>query len=105
VKRLLDEAYNSAARLLESNRDLLEQLAEALLERETLDREEVELLAAGEKLPEAKQVQRAREFAASLRREMTSGRDAGTGLLAMPGSNESDDEVSVSADREADPTA
>ncbi|HEX9568913.1 MAG TPA: ATP-dependent zinc metalloprotease FtsH, partial [Rhodospirillales bacterium] len=61
IKRLLDQAYTSAMRTLLDNRPLLEHLAEALLERETLDREEVELLAAGEKLPEAKQVQRARE--------------------------------------------
>ena len=54
VKRLLDEAYERARRTLEENRDLLETIAEALLERETLDREEVELLAAGKPLPALK---------------------------------------------------
>src|SRR5690606_12269708 len=51
VKKFLDEAYARAKRILEENRDLLEAIAEALLERETLDREDIELLAAGEPLP------------------------------------------------------
>jgi cell division protease FtsH len=68
VKRLLDEAYVSAMQTLEENRGLLETIADALLERETLDREEIELLAAGEPLPEARVVREARRFADSLRR-------------------------------------
>jgi cell division protease FtsH len=54
VKRILDEAYVRARQTLEDNRELLEKLAEALLERETLDREEVDLLAAGKPLPALK---------------------------------------------------
>jgi cell division protease FtsH len=51
VKRLLDEAYVVARDVLTAHRDLLESIALALLERETLDREEVDLLAAGKPLP------------------------------------------------------
>jgi cell division protease FtsH len=51
IKRLLTEAYERAMTTLKENRDLLERLANALLERETLDREEIELLARGEPLP------------------------------------------------------
>jgi cell division protease FtsH len=51
VKRMLDEAYDQAREILNENRELLEALAAALLERETLDREQVELLAAGKQLP------------------------------------------------------
>jgi cell division protease FtsH len=51
VKRILDESYEQARQILEANRDLLESIALALLERETLDREQVELLAAGRELP------------------------------------------------------
>ncbi|NLG62186.1 MAG: ATP-dependent metallopeptidase FtsH/Yme1/Tma family protein [Candidatus Cloacimonetes bacterium] len=69
VKRLLDEAYQAAMTTLEENRDLLERIAEALLERETLDRDEIDLLARGEPLPEAKIVRDARLFAQSLRKE------------------------------------
>ena len=51
VKRILDEAYGVAEKILSDNRDLLERMALALLERETLDREQVELLADGKALP------------------------------------------------------
>jgi cell division protease FtsH len=51
VKRILDEAHDRARAVLEEHNDLLEAIAEALLERETLDREEIDLLAAGEELP------------------------------------------------------
>jgi cell division protease FtsH len=50
VKRILDEAHEQAREVLERERDLLESIAEALLERETLDREQVERLARGEPL-------------------------------------------------------
>jgi cell division protease FtsH len=52
VKRFLDEAYGKAVETLTDNRDLLESLAQALLERESLDREQVEALADGKELPE-----------------------------------------------------
>jgi cell division protease FtsH len=51
VKRILDEAYDRAREVLETNRALLESLSGALLVRETLDRHEVEALARGETLP------------------------------------------------------
>jgi cell division protease FtsH len=54
VKRILDEAYTRARKTLEENTELLQRIAEALLERETLDREEVDLLASGKPLPELK---------------------------------------------------
>ncbi|MBI4410757.1 MAG: ATP-dependent metallopeptidase FtsH/Yme1/Tma family protein [Gemmatimonadetes bacterium] len=54
VKRMVDEAYGRALHTLESNRPLLERIADSLLERETLDREDVELLAAGRELPPLK---------------------------------------------------
>ena len=51
VKRILDESYEQARVILEAHRDLLESIALALLERESLDREQVELLAEGKELP------------------------------------------------------
>jgi cell division protease FtsH len=51
VKRLIDDAYRLARRIIEENRAMLDQVATALLERETLDREDLELLARGEPLP------------------------------------------------------
>lgn len=51
VKRILAEAYEHAVKTLKEHRDLLDRLAEGLLERETLDRTEIERLDAGETLP------------------------------------------------------
>ena len=51
VKRILENAYQQAKAVLVKHRAMLDRLAGALLERETLDREEVELVAAGKPLP------------------------------------------------------
>jgi cell division protease FtsH len=51
VKRLVDTAHGRARDVLEEHRDLLEVFAQALLERETLDREAIEMLERGETLP------------------------------------------------------
>ena len=51
VKRMLDEAHKRARAVVERERELLDSLAHALLERETLDRDQVELLAQGKTLP------------------------------------------------------
>jgi cell division protease FtsH len=51
VKRILDEAFQRARDILKRDMDTLHRMAEALLERETLDRGEVALLARGESLP------------------------------------------------------
>src|SRR5687767_4121031 len=51
VKRLLDEAHSHARELLTAHRELLDRIALALLERETLDSEDVLILLRGETLP------------------------------------------------------
>ena len=51
VKRILEAAYASAERVLTSNRVRLDEIANALLERETLDADDIRLLEAGEPLP------------------------------------------------------
>jgi cell division protease FtsH len=104
VKRLLDEAYHQAMHTLRENRTLLSTIADALLERETLDRDEVLLLARGEPLGENKVVKQAREFAEALRRD-ASRLPAGA---AAPGelrkTDEPQKEVAVPADAEPDPS-
>lgn len=42
VKKIIDEGYNIAADIIQSNRDKLQMIAEALLEHETLDGSQVE---------------------------------------------------------------
>ena len=51
VKRILDEAHARARSVLEENQGLLDAIAEALLDRETLDGEEIQLLLDGKELP------------------------------------------------------
>ncbi|MGB7264299.1 MAG: ATP-dependent metallopeptidase FtsH/Yme1/Tma family protein [Terracidiphilus sp.] len=51
VRRLIDEAYQSAHNLVESNSGAMHRIAAALLERETIDAEEVRLLIEGKELP------------------------------------------------------
>jgi len=45
--RLTDEAYSEAVRLVKKHRSALDRIATALLEKETLDKEELEALVAG----------------------------------------------------------
>ena len=54
VKRFVLEGYNRARRILEDQGDQLTHLAEALLEREVLDGEEVAAIVEGRPLPAAK---------------------------------------------------
>ena len=51
MKKLIDEAYADAKRLITENRARLETLAKTLLEHETMDGREVESLIRGESLP------------------------------------------------------
>ena len=51
VRRLIDEAYQSAHTILEANQDAMHRISAALLERETIDAEEVKLLIEGKELP------------------------------------------------------
>jgi len=51
VRRLVDEGYGRAKHILETERDALIKLAEALLERETLDAVEIRMLLEGKDLP------------------------------------------------------
>jgi cell division protease FtsH len=50
VRRILDEQYGVAKRLITENVDALKRLAAAVLERETLDAEEIDQIIKGETL-------------------------------------------------------
>jgi cell division protease FtsH len=56
VRRLIDEAYQSAHNIIEANKDPMHRIAAALLERETIDAEEVRLLIEGKELPPMRSV-------------------------------------------------
>jgi cell division protease FtsH len=51
VKRVITTAYERAKQVLSENLELLHTIAAALLERETLTREDILMIARGEKLP------------------------------------------------------
>ena len=56
VRRLIDDAYQSAYSILDAHKDAMHRMAAALLERETIDAEEVRLLIEGKELPPLKSV-------------------------------------------------
>ena len=56
VRRLIDEAYQSAHGILDVHKDAMHRMAAALLERETIDAEEVRLLIEGKELPPMRSV-------------------------------------------------
>jgi cell division protease FtsH len=51
VKKIVDEAMERAMKILNENIDLMNRLAKALLEREILDGNEIDLIIKGEELP------------------------------------------------------
>ena len=54
VRRMIDESYQRAKKLLTDNRVQLDRLAAGLVEYETLDKTEMEAVIRGEKLPARK---------------------------------------------------
>jgi cell division protease FtsH len=51
VSTMLNELYEAASQLLRENRETLDRIADALLERETLEGSDLDLIIAGEPLP------------------------------------------------------
>jgi cell division protease FtsH len=51
VRRIVEEQYQIAKRVVSDNREKLDRLAQALLERETLDAEEIDAACEGRELP------------------------------------------------------
>ena len=54
VRRLVDSGYNTAKGLLADNKEVLTRIANALLDREVLDANEIKLLMEGKDLPPSK---------------------------------------------------
>ena len=51
VRKLVNKGYTTARQILSDNRDVLEKIARALIEREVLDANEIKLLVEGKELP------------------------------------------------------
>jgi len=54
VRRISTKAYTGARSILENNKETLERIAQALLEREVIDAADIKLLLEGKPLPERK---------------------------------------------------
>ncbi|MCX7851588.1 MAG: ATP-dependent zinc metalloprotease FtsH, partial [Caldilineales bacterium] len=80
VRRIVDEGYRRAREVLEANRSLLETVAQALLERETLSREEFEALCEHGRLPASEPLTPPRSGA---------GEEVKTGPAREPGAKKS----------------
>jgi cell division protease FtsH len=52
VRKIVTRSYETARNILEGNKETLERIAQALLEREVLDAVELKLLMEGKPLPE-----------------------------------------------------
>jgi cell division protease FtsH len=51
VRKLVTAGYNTAKQIISDNRDILERIAKALIEREVLDATELKMLVEGQNLP------------------------------------------------------
>ncbi|HPU00731.1 MAG: ATP-dependent zinc metalloprotease FtsH [Firmicutes bacterium] len=89
IRRTIDECYEKARKLLEENRDKLDLIAEALLEKETLDAEEITALVEGKSLAELEAIRRKKEREAvqpesAVRPERRSGKAAAGKAKVQP---------------------
>ena len=69
IRRTIDQCYERAREILEENRDKLDLIAHALLEKETLDAQEITALVEGGGLEELEAVRREKEKAETARTE------------------------------------
>ncbi|QEE30858.1 ATP-dependent metallopeptidase FtsH/Yme1/Tma family protein [Terriglobus albidus] len=54
VRNFVDAGYKAAYSILENNQDIMHRMAQALLERETIDAQEIRLIIEGKDLPPSK---------------------------------------------------
>jgi cell division protease FtsH len=71
VRRIVEECYDRAVGMLRENKDRLEKLAKALLEKETLDEQEAYAVAGFERPPRADDERRRAEEPISVARKST----------------------------------
>jgi cell division protease FtsH len=56
IRRIVMENYGRAKKIVEENREIVERIALALLERETLEADQIKVLVEGGRLPETGKV-------------------------------------------------
>lgn len=94
IKRILDESYRQARKILEQHRDQLDAIAQALMSHETLTGEEINALIRGESLDRpsvgdlldaAEQESRNVGLARPIKADPEPRQDLGGGTLPQPG--------------------
>ena len=88
IRRFVDEAYARAKKTLNHHRDQLDLIAQALLEYETLDREDIEALLRGEPIvrdePEDQAPPPPPQKKSGIRSSVPTGGGRGTGIQPEP---------------------
>ncbi|MGD2215744.1 MAG: ATP-dependent zinc metalloprotease FtsH [Gemmatimonadales bacterium] len=85
VRKLLDAAYQDASRVMKENLDKLHVLANALLERETLDSDEIRAVFQGKELPPLREEGRPKIDGRPEASADAAGASDGTGHDSAPG--------------------
>jgi ATP-dependent metalloprotease FtsH len=84
VKKIVTFAFDRACSILKENDEALHRLAEALLEREILDREEIAMLLNGEELPAMEEIEKPAESRPRKEREAVAEATGKPGATGKP---------------------
>ena len=93
IRRIIDEAYNTASRVLREHRQELDMLAQLLVERETIDKDEFEALLGGQdpsevfRLRDEQKARKAQEAARKERQRQPREREATDRPVGGPAPN------------------
>ena len=100
VKRIINESYKKAQKLLEENGDILKNIADALLERETLSGDELTKIMNGEELPPQEEEQNAKQKASSGSRKGKEKQEEGPSSSAGETDSSAEDEFEQSGEED-----
>jgi cell division protease FtsH len=84
VRNIISNAEKTVKDLLSKNIDKLHQLAEALLEREILDGEEIDIILAGKKLPKKVTEAKSKKQSKTRKKSTTKTKDEQNGEVIEP---------------------
>ncbi|WP_420806137.1 ATP-dependent zinc metalloprotease FtsH [Chitinivibrio alkaliphilus] len=82
IRKIIEEQEKRVYDIFETHRDELDCLAEALIEHEHLDKEEIDMVLRGEKITVSKKSRMARIFSLRKRRESEAEKDRDSGQYA-----------------------
>ncbi|MEW5784330.1 MAG: ATP-dependent zinc metalloprotease FtsH [Bacillota bacterium] len=89
IRRTIDECYRKAQETLEQNRDKLDLIAQVLLDKETLDAEEIKALMNGQSLEELEALRREKNKNKLEQEDLTAGKAVESGKQTDGGEEQS----------------